>query len=63
MGPERRVMRCLQAYSMSLPLTYSGPLSTRIIVGFPRQAIIWFRLRTTRPAGKENPRLWLVPLG
>ena len=36
-------------------LTYSGPLSTRNIAGFPRHAITWFRLRTTRAAGSEKP--------
>ena len=47
-------MWCLQANSMSLPLTYFGPLSTRIIAGFPRHTITWFRLRMTRAAGSEK---------
>ena len=37
-----------------MPLTYSGPLSTRMISGLPRHSNIWFRLRMTRSAGSEK---------
>ena len=40
----------LQAHSTSTPLTFSGPLSTRIVSGLPRHSMIWFLLRTTRIA-------------
>jgi len=38
----------------SLPLIYSGPLSTRIVSGLPRHSMIRSRLRITRSAGKEK---------
>ena len=38
----------------SFPLTYSGPLSTRMILGLPRHSMIWSKLRTTRSAGSEK---------
>lgn len=38
----------------SLPLMYSGPLSTRMVPGLPRQSMIRSRLRITRLAGKEK---------
>ena len=45
---------CFSAHSNSLPLIYSGPLSTRIVSGFPRHSMIRLRLRMTLLAGREK---------
>lgn len=45
------------------PLIYSGPLSTRMPSGFPRQPIIWFSALTARSAGSESPPQWQAPHG
>ena len=52
-----RLFPAFSAHSISLPLIYSGPLSTRIAMGVPRHSIIWFRLRMTRSAGNEKVHL------
>jgi hypothetical protein len=38
----------------SLPLMYSGPLSTLMVPGLPRHSMILSRLRMTRSAGSEK---------
>ena len=35
-------------------LMYSGPLSHRMTLDLPRQAVIWYRARITRSADKEK---------
>ena len=42
------------AHSSSVPLMYSGPLSTRMVPGLPRHSMILSRLRITHSAGKEK---------
>ena len=43
-----------EAHASSLPLIYSGPLSTRMVSGLPRHSVIWFKLRITRAAASEK---------